>query len=390
MAKILCIDDEVEIRNLLIEELEEEGHEVSSATNGKTGLAHILEHKPDLVLCDVSMPVMNGYELLKELRTNHPSFSNTAFIFLSANANMKDIISGLSLGADDYMTKPVNLELLTTKINSALRQVTRMNDQHENDLNEVIAEREHVEDVLMLTEQELKNANQVKSDFISCMNHELRTPLNHIIGFAEILSMDKTPPLSPEQKEYVDHILSGGKRLSYLVNEILNLSKLNIAEFDLMLETTNLTDVIRDSVDASKSLAAQHNITVHNEIDVKGPICVLADRSRLKQAFFNLLSNAFKFNSDGGTVTLTAQETTDHLIRVSVQDTGIGIHKNKQHAVFALFDRSGVDPLVTQDGIGIGLTVTRHLIERMQGRVGLESEFGVGSTFWIELQQAQS
>ncbi|PCI39181.1 MAG: hypothetical protein COB46_09550 [Rhodospirillaceae bacterium] len=390
MAKILCIDDEADIRNLLVEELEEEGHEVSSAINGKAGLAHILQHNPDLVLCDVSMPVMNGYELLKELRTNYPAFSNTAFIFLSANANMKDIIAGLSLGADDYMTKPVNLELLTTKINSVLRQVTRMNDQYENDLNEVIAEREHVQDALMLTEQELKNANQVKSDFINCMNHELRTPLNHIIGFAEILAMDKTPALSPEQKEYVDHILSGGKRLSYLVNEILNLSELDIAQFDLFLETTNLSDVIKDSVDASKSLAVQHNVTVQNEIEAKAPLSVMADRSRLKQALFNLLSNAFKFNNDGGTVTLSAEETADHFVRVSVQDTGVGIHKDKQQSVFALFDRSGADPLLAQDGMGIGLTVTRHLIERMQGRVGLESEVGVGSTFWIELQLAHS
>lgn len=133
MIKILCIEDEADIRMMLAEELEDEGYKVFVAENGRDGLVSIQTFKPDIILCDINMPVMGGYDVLKELRNNHPKFADTPFIFLSAFADRKDIISGLELGADDYLTKPIDFEMLLVKIGTAVRQVTLMKTKKQDE-----------------------------------------------------------------------------------------------------------------------------------------------------------------------------------------------------------------------------------------------------------------
>ena len=133
MIKILCIEDEADIRLMLAEELEDEGYKVFVAENGREGLTSIQIVQPVIILCDINMPVMGGYDVLKELRTNHPKFADTPFIFLSAFADRKDIISGLELGADDYLTKPIDFEMLLVKVGTAVRQVTLMKNKKQKE-----------------------------------------------------------------------------------------------------------------------------------------------------------------------------------------------------------------------------------------------------------------
>ncbi|PCI39174.1 MAG: hypothetical protein COB46_09515 [Rhodospirillaceae bacterium] len=133
MIKILCIEDEADIRMMLAEELEDEGYKVFVAENGREGLTSIQTVKPDIILCDINMPVMGGYDVLKELRSKHPAFADTPFIFLSAFADRKDIISGLELGADDYLTKPIDFEMLLVKVGTAVRQVTLMKNKKQEE-----------------------------------------------------------------------------------------------------------------------------------------------------------------------------------------------------------------------------------------------------------------
>jgi len=236
-----------------------------------------------------------------------------------------------------------------------------------------------------LTQQidEANKANKAKSEFLSSMSHELRTPLNAILGFGQLLETDDETPLTEIQKESVDYILSSGNHLLALINEILELSAIEAGKVDLSVEPVNLKECVDESLLLIANNATQNNIEI-KLLGNNNEIFVLADYIKLKQILLNLMTNAIKYNRSGGSVSIDWQNIGDEKVRLSVSDTGIGISTFNQHKVFREFDRLGKENSAIE-GTGIGLLVTKNIVELMDGSIGFNSVENKGSTFWVEL-----
>jgi signal transduction histidine kinase/ActR/RegA family two-component response regulator len=227
-----------------------------------------------------------------------------------------------------------------------------------------------------------EKANLAKSDFLSSMSHELRTPLSAILGFAQLIESG-TPTPTPSQKRSVDQILQAGWYLLDLINEILDLALIESGKLSLSLEPVSLAEVMRECETMIESQAEKRGISVRFPA-FDSPRFVSADRTRLKQVLINLLSNAIKYNTERGTVTLKCVDTPPGRIRICVEDTGKGLAPEKIDQLFQPFNRLG-QQATTEQGTGIGLVMTKRLVELMGGVIGVESTVGKGSMFWIEM-----
>jgi hypothetical protein len=227
-------------------------------------------------------------------------------------------------------------------------------------------------------------ASRLKSEFLSRMSHELRTPLNAILGFAQLLELDD---LSDEQRESVEQILRGGRHLLALINEVLDISKIETGRLALSIETVSVTDVIQETLQLIRPLAEARAIAVVTPPSTFA-LNVMADHQRLKQVLLNLASNAIKYNRPGGTVTFSCHRTSDGRIRIGVHDTGAGIAPDNLERIFTPFDRLGAEH-TSEEGTGIGLSLSKGLVEAMGGTLTVESTFGEGSAFFFEIDAAE-
>lgn len=247
-----------------------------------------------------------------------------------------------------------------------------------------ITGRKTMEAGLEQARHEAERANLAKSEFLSRMSHELRTPLNAVLGFAQLLEMDA---LSPEQRESLGYILKAGRHLLDLINEVLDIARIEAGRMSISPESVPLGEVTREVLELTAPLATERAIKVRAEGLDEETHHVLADRQRLKQVLLNLLSNAVKYNKVGGEVVLTYQ-TLHGRVRILITDTGPGIPPDKQQRLFIPFERLGT----VQGGVegtGLGLALSKRLTQAMGGSIGVESEVGVGSTFWVELPLAE-
>ena len=229
--------------------------------------------------------------------------------------------------------------------------------------------------------QEAEKANQSKSDFLSRTSHELRTPLNAILGFGQLLEREGR---DPEEADNIEQILRAGRHLLGLINEMLDISRIEAGQLELALQTVPLSETIGEALAIVRPMAIDRGITID---PFQSSAHIVVDRQRFKQVVLNLLSNAVKYNHPGGRVTCRVTELGAERLRFSVTDTGIGIAAADAGKVFTAFERFGV--AATQvEGIGLGLAITRQLTELMGGKIGFESELGTGSTFWVDLPRA--
>lgn len=232
--------------------------------------------------------------------------------------------------------------------------------------------------------QEAEAANRAKSDFLSSMSHELRTPLNAVLGFAQLMSLNPKEPLTDKQKDAVKMITNGGQHLLDLINQVLELSKIEAGKLDLSIESFSPKPVLEESFALANKMAEPRSISVNNLSSEKSLPLIRADLTRVKQVMLNLLSNAVKYNRDGGSITIDAEQTDGQTLRISIRDTGQGISDKDQKRVFEPFERLSRNNAETE-GTGIGLTISKQLIELMGGTVGFDSKLNEGSVFWVEL-----
>lgn len=235
-------------------------------------------------------------------------------------------------------------------------------------------------------EADAKAANNAKSEFLSSMSHELRTPMNAILGFGQMLGFDPDEPLTENQKTYVHQIMKGGQHLLELIDQVLDLARIESGKMTLSLEGVALDEVCQECLNLIERPANDRNLVINSDLDTS--IAIRADYTRFKQVLLNLLSNAVKYNRDGGQITLTYKDVPHNKIKVSVTDTGDGIADDLKEGLFEPFNRLGKEAGEIE-GTGIGLTITKKLVEAMGGLVGFESTVGTGSTFWVEFPKTE-
>jgi signal transduction histidine kinase/CheY-like chemotaxis protein len=247
------------------------------------------------------------------------------------------------------------------------------------------AELKETEKALREAKQDAERANLAKSEFLSRMSHELRTPMNAVLGFAQLLELDSP---SAEQRESLGQILKGGRHLLGLIDEVLDISRIEAGHLSVSLEPVALGDVIQEALDLVHPLAEKWNVRFAGVPAEAVDRYVLADRQRLKQVLLNFLSNAAKFNRPEGTVTVRVDDVPGDRLRLRVTDTGLGIPPEKMARLFTPFDRLGAEETGVE-GTGLGLALTRRLVEAMGGTVGADSAVDRGSTFWVELSRVE-
>ncbi len=248
-----------------------------------------------------------------------------------------------------------------------------------------ITAQKHAAEALQLAKQEAESANHAKSEFLSRMSHELRTPLNSILGFAQLLELGD---LNEQAGDNVHHILKGGYHLLDLINEILDLARIESGRITLSPEPVRMREALKDALDLVRPMAIEKRVTVSPDIPLRCDRHVYADRQRLKQVLLNLLSNAIKFNRSGGSVVLSCGEASPGRLRIEVMDTGPGISPQSLKRIFIPFERLDAEHSEAQ-GTGLGLALSKRLLEAMGGTIGVESAVGFGSKFFIELSMME-
>ncbi len=246
-----------------------------------------------------------------------------------------------------------------------------------------ILRRKRVEEALVQAKEEAERANRAKSDFLSRMSHELRTPMNSILGFAQILEMDKIDRLTTRQKPWVSQVRKAGDHLLELINEILDLARIESGKMTVTMENVDVVPLMKEVLVLIMPMSKDRKIKIVNMVSIPS-LVVFGDRIRLRQVFLNLLSNAVKYNIENGIISIYYRKTSEGKIRISIEDSGIGVSKDKINDLFEPFARLDADSSEVE-GTGIGLTITRRLVEQMSGDISVKSTLDKGSCFTLEL-----
>jgi CheY-like chemotaxis protein len=229
-------------------------------------------------------------------------------------------------------------------------------------------------------------ASNAKSEFLSRMSHELRTPLNAILGFGQLCEIEAR---SPGQKESADQILKAGRHLLHLINEVLDITGIESGRLHLSVEPVSVGEIVQEAFDLIRPLAASRRIALHIGDPLVDNWYVRADRQRLKQVVLNVVANAVKYNRDGGSVRVSREECADGRVRIVVTDTGRGIPAERLPRLFTAFDRLGAEQTEVE-GTGLGLALSKRLIEAMDGKIGIGQSSASGTAFWVELPTASN
>ncbi len=371
-ATILLTDDNPTTLKTLATALEADGHRVTTAVNGKEALALAGGTAFDIIITDIKLPDTSGLHILETVKELNPE---TAVIMITGHASVETAVEAINEGAYAYILKPVAMTELETIIGNALREQHLLRENREL-VESLQQSNKKLEDTI----RALEGMSRAKSEFMARMSHELRTPLNSIIGFSEVLLDSEIAPTDSDTGfEFLGYIHSSARHLLSLIDGILDLSRVESGKMELQksrFDPAVLLEEIRMTVMPMITAKKQ---TLSVEI-APGTPPVIADEARLKQVLLNLISNAHKFTPEGGSIRVVCG-LEENCFHCSVIDNGIGISPRDHQLVFEEFrqiDRANTDG---RQGVGLGLSIARGLVELHGGRLWLESEPGKGSKF---------
>lgn len=349
---VLIVDDDVIFRELAREMCETVGFKVLEASDGVEGIECFHRKSPDIVILDVVMPGLDGFEVCRRLR-NSPDNFHIPIVMATWADDIEGINRAYDVGATDFIAKPVNWSIFAHRIRYILRA----------------------------SKAEL--ADRTKSEFLANMSHELRTPLNAIIGFSETIQRQTFGPVgSPKYIEYIDDINQAGRHLLQVINDILDLSKIEAGEVKLHEEVVEVSKVVESCLILVKERAKMSGVKLNfNIADDLAPL--YADERMLKQILINLLSNAIKFTRAGGEIELKAWSRPNAGYVFQVTDTGIGIALNDIPLALSQFKQVDGDLNRRFEGTGLGLPLSKSLTEMHGGSLDLQSQIGVGTTVTV-------
>jgi two-component system sensor histidine kinase/response regulator len=410
------------------------------AANGQLALAAIRERKPHLVLSDIVMPEMNGYDLCRAIKSD-PTLRDIPVILVTSLNDPKDIIRGIECGADNFIRKPYAEDYLLNRISHMLmNQKLRKNQNVEigialylgDQKHFINAERQQILDLLISTYEqavqvngelqarerqvielnmrlahhaaeletinreialknlELAEASRMKSAFIANMSHELRTPLNAIIGFTGALLMKLPGPLTSDQDKQLNTIRASARHLLSLINDILDVAKIEAGKLTLSIEPVHCQELMAEVADTLRPLAQQKGLALEMALGEAGqpPAIIDTDRRALTQILINLLNNAIKFTEQGTVRISLAQREEDGVLvtEMSIADSGAGIKEEDQAKLFQAFSQLDSTSTRHVEGAGLGLYLCQNLANAIGGALFFNSDYGSGSTFTLALR----
>jgi signal transduction histidine kinase len=366
---ILVIDDHEGIRRLLSIILQRSGYEVITCEDGPDALAHLRTVSVDLVLLDLALPIMTGYEVLSVIRDN-PDTADLPVIILTANGETEEIVRGLQSGANDYVTKPFEESVLLARVDTH-RRLKRLIDQRRQDV------------------ERLKMLDSLKDRFVTIASHDLKGPLGTITSGIELMRdmIDDDTVDTESLQSVLDSMTASSATMTSIITDFLDLQAIRAGGLELNLRPLHINGLIDLTVDQFRYDAVRKDIQIETALNDDMPE-MLGDAERLTQVLGNLVSNALKYSPQGSTVWIRSSRV-DNKVRVEVQDQGPGIAEEDKPHLFQEFFRLRNRPTGGEASSGVGLSIIRDLVEMHSGKIGVESTLGQGSTFWIELPSEQ-
>ena len=354
---IMVVDDAPANLRLLQEMLQEKGYLVLTFPRGAMALAAAANNPPDLILLDIQMPEMDGFEVCRRLKADEV-LKEIPVIFISALTETADKVKAFAAGGVDYVAKPFQFEEVNARVETHLR--------------------------LRRQQIELKALSDLKDHFLGMAAHDLRNPLSAIKNFSEFLSEELSPLLTPRQADFFQIISTSSKFMIGLINDLLDISAIESGHLSLERQPVDITDPITRIVELNKILAAPKNMPITISCPDELPQ-VFADINRIEQVINNLLSNAMKYAQPGTDIAVHLHQENNELI-ISVADHGPGIPEKDQHRLFTAFGKTSVKPVSKEErSTGLGLLIVKKIVEAHEGRIWFISEPGKGTEFFFSL-----
>jgi CheY-like chemotaxis protein len=374
---ILVVDDNITNLSMMSDYLKVSGFRVLVARDGKSGIEKACYAKPDLILMDVMMPGIDGFETCRRLK-NNPDIKDIPVIFMTALAETENKVKAFEAGAVDYVTKPLQHAEVLVRVSTHLkiRDLTLSMQAQAKQLriaNNALSERGI----------QIEAANQAKSEFLANMSHEIRTPMNAIIGMSHLALEGRLPPA---EREYIETIKLSAMTLMNLIDDILDLSRIEAGRLELEQVDFDLEPTMQSTFHILDVKAKEKNLKLTCHIKPNVPRHLIGDPGRLCQILLNVGGNAVKFTEEGHvtiTCALEQQMSGDVLLHFTVSDTGIGIAADRLKVIFDAFRQADSSTNRKYGGTGLGLAISQQLAVLMGGRIGVESQVGIGSTFHI-------